>query len=80
MRNVAGISLLVAGGLGCVLPVIPGIPLLLAGVATLGPHHPIVRSGRGWLARRGWWRDSDAKDATPSSGGSGEPRPPTSGA
>lgn len=55
VRNVAGISLLVAGGIGCLLPVIPGIPLLLLGAATLGKDHPIVRGGRGWLKSKGWW-------------------------
>ncbi|MBX3023871.1 hypothetical protein KF840_03075 [bacterium] len=42
-RVVAGIVLVAIGVLGCVLPVIPGIPILIAGVALLGPRHPLVR-------------------------------------
>jgi uncharacterized protein YqgC (DUF456 family) len=62
LRNAVGISLLVAGGIGCVLPIIPGIPLLLAGAATLGADHPIVRTSRAWLARRGLWRRHFERD------------------
>jgi uncharacterized protein YqgC (DUF456 family) len=54
VRSVAGISLLVAGVIGTVLPVIPGIPLFIAGVAVLGPEHRLVRPITGWLRRRGW--------------------------
>lgn len=40
-----GAWLLIAAGLaGCVLPVIPGIPLLIAGLALLAPDYP-------WAAR-----------------------------
>ncbi len=53
MRNVAGIALLVAGAIGLLLPIVPGVPLLIAGAAVLGRQHPIVRAGRAWLERRG---------------------------
>jgi uncharacterized protein YqgC (DUF456 family) len=62
VRNVCGIALLVAGILGCLLPIIPGIPLLAAGVAVLGGNHPIVRSGRGWLIRKGLWKEAAKPD------------------
>jgi hypothetical protein len=42
-RVVAGVLLVVSGAIGCVLPIIPGIPMLIAGIALLGPHHPLVR-------------------------------------
>lgn len=42
-RVFLGVLLVAVGILGCVLPVIPGIPILLAGVALLGPNHPLVR-------------------------------------
>jgi len=51
LRTSAGIALIVVGGIGVVLPVIPGIPLLAAGLALVAPDHPLVRWGRGWLAR-----------------------------
>ena len=55
MREAAGIGLLVIGVFGCLLPIMPGIPFLAAGVGLLGANHAIVRRGRGWLERRGWW-------------------------
>ena len=42
-RVVLGVLCVAVGILGCVLPIIPGIPILLAGVALLGPRHPLVR-------------------------------------
>jgi hypothetical protein len=60
VRSVGGVLLVVVGLLGLVLPVIPGVPLLMAGVAVLGPQHPVVRPLVGWFrrARRSWrrWR------------------------
>jgi uncharacterized membrane protein YbaN (DUF454 family) len=55
MREVAGIGLLVTGVFGCLLPVMPGIPFLVAGAALLGAEHPILRRSQGWLKRKGWW-------------------------
>jgi uncharacterized membrane protein YbaN (DUF454 family) len=55
LRDAAGIGLLLVGVLGCLLPVMPGIPFLIAGIGLLGSSHPIVSRGRGWLIRRGWW-------------------------
>jgi uncharacterized membrane protein YbaN (DUF454 family) len=43
LRTVSGVLLLAVGTLGLVVPLIPGIPLLLAGVATLGRDHPLLR-------------------------------------
>jgi uncharacterized membrane protein YbaN (DUF454 family) len=60
-RSVGGVVLVVVGLLGLVFPVIPGVPLLIAGIAVLGPQHPVVRPVVGWFRRlrRGWrrWRN-----------------------
>jgi hypothetical protein len=45
--------LVVVGLLGLVVPVLPGIPLLLAGIALLGREHPLVQA---MLRRLGRWR------------------------
>jgi len=47
----AGVALIVVGVIGVVLPVIRGIPLLVAGLALVAPDHPLIRWGRGRLAR-----------------------------
>jgi uncharacterized protein YqgC (DUF456 family) len=54
LRKTAGMGLLIVGVAGLVLPVIPGIPLIAAGVALLGADHPVVRKGIDWLERKGW--------------------------
>ncbi|MGA9768625.1 MAG: hypothetical protein WBV94_06275 [Blastocatellia bacterium] len=43
LKVVGGCTLIFIGLLGMVLPIIPGIPILVAGVAILGTDHPIVR-------------------------------------
>jgi hypothetical protein len=43
LRVIGGIVLLVCGLLGLILPIIPGIPLLIAGAALLGFDHPLIR-------------------------------------
>jgi hypothetical protein len=67
LRQIGGIALLIAGVAGCLLPIIPGIPLLLAGVAMLGNDHPLVKPAKVWLEKRGWWpqpkqESSESKD------------------
>jgi uncharacterized membrane protein YbaN (DUF454 family) len=52
-RKVGGFALIGAGIIGLVLPLIPGIPLLLAGAAVLGSDHPLVRNSKRWLHDRG---------------------------
>jgi len=44
----------VAGVAGCLLPIIPGIPLIVAGVAILGTDHALVRRSRAWLEKKGF--------------------------
>ncbi len=53
IRRVCGIVLIAAGVLAIPIPVIPGIPLIVAGAAMLGSDHPLIRSGRTWLQDRG---------------------------
>ena len=56
IRTACGVVLIVAGLVGMLLPILPGIPLIVAGAAMLGSDHPLVRIGRNWLERRGLWR------------------------
>lgn len=42
LRDIAGFLLLITGAIGCVLPILPGIPLLLAGVYILAPRYPKI--------------------------------------
>lgn len=42
-RVTLGITLCVVGVVGTLLPVIPGVPLIIAGVALLGTDHWLVR-------------------------------------
>ena len=55
LRVLAGMILLVAGLLGTLLPAVPGLPLVVAGTALLGPDHPWSRAVtdrlRQWRAR-----------------------------
>jgi uncharacterized protein YqgC (DUF456 family) len=53
LQIVGGLALLVVGVAGLVLPIIPGVPLLIAGAALLGPRHPIIRP---FNTRWRWWR------------------------
>lgn len=53
IRIVAGVILIGVGLVGLLLPILPGIPLLLAGVALLGSRHPWVRP---FMARIRLWR------------------------
>jgi len=54
LRTSVGSALIAIGVIGVVLPVIPGLPLLAAGLALVAPDHPLTRWGRGRLAR--WFR------------------------
>jgi uncharacterized membrane protein YbaN (DUF454 family) len=41
IRTAGGLVLVVVGVAGLVLPVLPGIPILIAGLALLGTEHPV---------------------------------------
>jgi hypothetical protein len=49
IRKVAGRLLLILGVAGVLLPVVPGTPFLLAGVAVAGVDDPLIRRTRGWI-------------------------------
>lgn len=57
IRHVAGYSCLTIGLAGLVLPVLPGIPFLIAAVGLFGPDHvfsrQITRLTTWWKARHG---------------------------
>ena len=57
LRNAAGIALIVLGIIAVPLPIIPGTPLIAAGVALLGPQHPLILSSQAWLRRLGILRE-----------------------
>lgn len=50
-RNVCGIALIVAGLVAMPIPILPGIPLVVAGAAMLGSRHPLIRRVRTWAER-----------------------------
>jgi hypothetical protein len=62
IRKAGGMALIAAGLVAIPIPVIPGIPLIAAGAAMLGSDHPLVRSWRTWLQRRGIWRQERNKN------------------
>src|SRR5437867_3688796 len=43
LRVGVGLILVVTGLIGVILPIIPGVPLLLAGLAMIGLDHPALR-------------------------------------
>ncbi len=53
IRVVTGLTLIGLGVIGIFLPIIPGLPLFIAGVALAGPDHPLVRRLRDRLKH---WR------------------------
>jgi len=61
LQLIGGFLLIICGLLGLILPIIPGIPLLIAGAALLGANHPLVRP----FARRfEQWRNRDKKSSS----------------
>jgi hypothetical protein len=53
LREVTGFALVIAGLFGLLLPIVPGVPLLVAGVSILGTGHPRIQP---WLERIERWR------------------------
>jgi uncharacterized protein YqgC (DUF456 family) len=60
VRTIIGVTLLILGVIGSLLPIVPGFVFFVAGIAVLGTDHVIVRRfqpyvlrGRAWLERRG---------------------------
>jgi hypothetical protein len=44
VRTAGGFCLIVLGAIGTLMPVVPGVPLILAGVALVGTDHPWIRA------------------------------------
>lgn len=61
LRVIVGIILCVVGLAGTLLPVVPGVPILLAGVALMGSEHPLVRIVR---ERFKHWLDRDKRQSS----------------
>jgi hypothetical protein len=53
VRVVTGLTLIGLGAIGIFLPIIPGVPLFIAGVALVGTNHPWVRP---FMVRLRLWR------------------------
>jgi hypothetical protein len=53
VRTAIGLALVGLGAIGLLVPLLPGIPLIVAGAAVVGPDHPVIR----WVQTR-WssWR------------------------
>ena len=53
VKVILGIGLCLIGLAGTLVPIIPGVPIILAGVALLGADHPIAVKIKGQFTR---WR------------------------
>ncbi len=51
-RRAVGWTCLGIGLLGMLLPIIPGIPFLVAGMVSLSPEHPWMRTVLVWAKRK----------------------------
>lgn len=48
MRIALGLALVVAGAIGTLVPIVPGLALVFAGITVLGPHHRLSRTLTRW--------------------------------
>lgn len=83
VRKATGWFLLALGVAGCVLPIIPGIPLAIAGLIILGRDYAWARSLQRMvkrkvvdMRRRAWARRSSSTIVTARSAGDTEAREP----
>ena len=53
LRTTGGVILVLIGLIAMPLPVLPGIPIVAAGIALLGANHPAVRACRARLEKAG---------------------------
>ena len=63
-RIAGGWTCLFVGGFGLALPIIPGIPLLIIGLAALSPNYLWARSGLRWMRERFERRTEDLPPLT----------------
>ncbi len=54
LRNSLGFALIAAGIVAMPIPILPGVPLVVAGAALLGRRHPVVRHAMAWIEKRGF--------------------------
>jgi hypothetical protein len=66
LRNAFGLLLIAVGLVAVPIPIVPGLPLIAAGTALLGHHHPLIRSCRTWLQKRGVLKGEKQRRMTPS--------------
>lgn len=62
LRKACGVGLIALGVPGLVLPILPGIPMILAGLIMLEVDHPWVHATRDWLAERSTGKRKRAED------------------
>jgi uncharacterized membrane protein YbaN (DUF454 family) len=62
IREIVGLGFLSIGLIGFALPVLPGVPFLVAALAVLGPGHPKLRP---WLKRVERWVPFGKKRGVP---------------
>jgi uncharacterized membrane protein YbaN (DUF454 family) len=48
-RLITGWSMIVVGIAGCLLPIAPGLPFLIGGLALLAAHYPWARTALQWV-------------------------------
>jgi uncharacterized protein YqgC (DUF456 family) len=63
LRTALGLLLLIAGVVAIPVPILPGVPLIIAGATLLGIKHPLVRRWNMWLLRRGLRKNPNAAAA-----------------
>ena len=66
LRPIAAWFLIVIGLILGPFPIVPGWPLVAAGVALLGPNHRFVKRIRDWLVKRGIMKPPGADKQTAS--------------
>jgi uncharacterized protein YqgC (DUF456 family) len=59
LRHAFGILLIAVGLLAVPIPILPGIPIIAVGAALLGSRHPLIRSCRMWLQKRGFFKKAN---------------------
>jgi len=59
IKVIFGIVLCLVGLAGTLVPIIPGVPIILAGLALMGSEHPLVRGLKARVAR--WCESRRAK-------------------
>lgn len=61
IKVILGIVLCAVGVVGTLVPIVPGVPIVLAGLALMGSDHPLVVKLKERLKR---WRSGANKNST----------------